>query len=124
MSSPKPKTGSEVPVSEAINPLNLISYPEGSIVSQTIVSRETGNVTLFASDETQGLSEHTAPFDALVLVLEGEVEGEVEGAVDSKRLRAKPGDVVLMPASSACPESHHQVQNVTDNDSFMTEEMN
>lgn len=94
MSSPKPKTGSEVPVSEAINLLNVISYQEGSIVSRTIVSRETGNVTLFAFDETQGLSEHTAPFDALVQVL----EGEVEVTVDSKPLRANPGDVVLMPA--------------------------
>ena len=94
MSSPKPKTGSEVPVSEAINLLSLISYQEGSIVSRAIVSRETGNVTLFAFGETQGLSEHTAPFDALVQVL----EGEVEVTVDSKPLRAKPGDVVLMPA--------------------------
>jgi quercetin dioxygenase-like cupin family protein len=94
MSSPKPKTGSEVPVSEAINLLNLISYQEGSIVSRTIVSRETGNVTLFAFDETQGLSEHTAPFDALVQVL----EGEVEIRVDSKPLRAKLRDIVLMPA--------------------------
>jgi quercetin dioxygenase-like cupin family protein len=94
MSSPKPKTGSEVPVSEAISLLNLISYQEGSIVSRTIVSRETGNVTLFAFDEAQGLSEHTAPFDALVQVL----EGEVEVAVDSKPLRATPGDIVLMPA--------------------------
>lgn len=83
MSSPKPKTGSEVPVSEAINLLNLINYQEGSIVTRTIVSREKGNVTLFAFDETQGLSEHTAPFGALVRVL----EGEVEVAVDSKPLR-------------------------------------
>jgi quercetin dioxygenase-like cupin family protein len=94
MSSPKPKTGSEVPVSEAISLLNLISYQQGSIVSRTIVSRETGNVTLFAFDETQGLSEHTAPFDALAQVL----EGEVEVAVDRKPLIAKPGDIVLMPA--------------------------
>lgn len=94
MSSPKPKTGSEVLVSEAINLLNLISYQEGSVVSRTIVSRETGNVTLFAFDEAQGLSEHTAPFDALVQVL----EGEVEVTVDSKPLRAKAGDIVLMPA--------------------------
>lgn len=94
MSSQKPKTGSEVAVSEAINLLNLISYQEGAIVSRMIVSRETGNVTLFAFDEAQGLSEHTAPFDALVQVL----EGEVEVSVDSKPLRVKPGDIVLMPA--------------------------
>jgi quercetin dioxygenase-like cupin family protein len=94
MNSLKPKTGSEVPVSEAINLLNLISYQEGSVVSRTIVSRETGNVTLFAFDEAQGLSEHTAPFDALVQVL----EGEVEVSVDSKPLHARSGDVVLMPA--------------------------
>lgn len=94
MSSPKSKKGPEVPVSEAINLLNLISYQEGSVVSRAIVSRETGNVTLFAFDERQGLSEHTAPFDALVQVLEGEVEVEV----DSRPLRAKPGDIVLIPA--------------------------
>jgi quercetin dioxygenase-like cupin family protein len=83
-----------VPVSKAINLLSLISYQEGSVVSRTIVNRETGNVTLFAFDEAQGLSEHTAPFDALVQVL----EGEVEVSVDSKPLRATLGDVVLMPA--------------------------
>jgi len=94
MGSPKPKTGSEVPVSEAIKLLNLISYQERSVVSRTIVIRETGNVTLFAFDGPQGLSEHTAPFDALVHVL----EGEVEVSVDGKPLLAKAGDVVLMPA--------------------------
>ncbi|HSA91924.1 MAG TPA: cupin domain-containing protein [Terriglobales bacterium] len=72
----------------------LLRYQPGSVVSRTILSRETGTVTLFAFDETQGLSEHTAPFDALVQVL----EGEVEITIDGKLLRAQAGDAVLMPA--------------------------
>lgn len=93
MSSTKQKA-SELPVSEAVNLSTLISYQEGSIVSRTIVRRETGNVTLFAFDETQGLSEHTSPFDAMIQML----EGEAEISVDGQPLRAKSGDVVLMPA--------------------------
>ena len=59
---------------EAAKVADLVSYQEGSIVSREIVKKPTGTVTVFAFDEGQGLSEHTAPFDALVQVLEGEVE--------------------------------------------------
>jgi quercetin dioxygenase-like cupin family protein len=85
---------SELPAAEAVALAGLLHYQPGSVVSRTILSRETGTVTLFAFDETQGLSEHTAPFDALVQVL----EGEVEITIDGKPLRARTGDAVLMPA--------------------------
>ena len=74
--------------------MNLIGYQEASVVSREILKRNTGNVTLFAFDAEQGLSEHTSPFDALVHVLEGEVEIVIAG----KPLRANAGDLVLMPA--------------------------
>jgi quercetin dioxygenase-like cupin family protein len=93
MSSAKPRTGSEIPVAEAVAVMALVNYQEGSVVSRVLVGRETGNITLFAFDQGQGLSEHTAPFDALVQVL----EGEAEISIDRKPLHAKTGDLVLMP---------------------------
>ena len=94
MSADKPRTGSEIPAAEAVGLLELVSYQDGSVVSRVVIKRDTGNITLFAFDEGQGLSEHTAPFDALVQVL----EGEVEISIDREALRAKVGDLVLMPA--------------------------
>jgi quercetin dioxygenase-like cupin family protein len=83
-----------LPAAEALALASLVSYQEGSIVSRTLVSRPTGTVTLFAFDEGQGLSEHTAPFDALVQILDGEADITISG----KALRARQGEVVLMPA--------------------------
>lgn len=71
-----------------------VSYQEGSIVSQEIVSKKTGTITLFAFDAGQGLSEHTAPFDAVVEIVDGEAEITVSG----KALTARTGDLVVMPA--------------------------
>lgn len=79
---------------QAINLLGLIDYQEGSVVSREIISQKTGTVTLFAFDEGQGLSEHTAPFDALVYCLEGEVEVTISG----NPLRLTGGEMVIMPA--------------------------
>ncbi len=73
---------------------DLADYQEGSVVSRTLVKEEQGSVTLFAFDRGQGLSEHTAPFDALVQVLEG--EAEVTTAGESHRLQA--GEMIIMPA--------------------------
>ena len=70
------------------------SYQDGSIVSREIVKKTTGSVTVFAFDEGQGLSEHTAPFDALVQVLEGEVEIMIAG----RPHRVQGGEMILMPA--------------------------
>ena len=82
-------------MAEAIALTGLVAYQPGSVVSRTLVSKPTGTVTLFAFDDGQGLSEHTAPFDALVQILEGEAEITISG----KSVRARAGEVVLMPAN-------------------------
>ncbi len=71
----------------------LVNYQEGSVVSREIIKRETGTVTLFAFAAGQGLSEHTAPFDALVCILEGEAEIRISGQPH----RLKGGDAIVMP---------------------------
>ncbi len=75
--------------------VELIDYQGGSVVSRTIIDKETGTVTLFAFDEGQGLSEHTAPFDALVYALDGEVEVTISG----KPFLLKNGAMIIMPAN-------------------------
>jgi quercetin dioxygenase-like cupin family protein len=74
---------------------DLIQYQEGAVVSRTIIDKETGTVTLFAFDSGQGLSEHTAPFDALVYAIDGEVEVTISGKV----ARLNKGEMVIMPAN-------------------------
>jgi len=73
---------------------DLVNYQDGAVVSREILKKPTGNVTLFAFDEGQGLSEHTAPFDALVQVLEGEAEISISG----KPYIVGSGELILMPA--------------------------
>jgi len=73
---------------------DMVDYQEGSVVSKTILKKETGTVTLFAFDQGQGLSEHTAPFDALVQILDGEVEIRISG----KPFHLKQGEIIIMPA--------------------------
>jgi quercetin dioxygenase-like cupin family protein len=82
-------------VGKAFTLVNLADYQEGSVVSRTIVDKKTGTVTFFAFDKGQGLSEHTAPFDALVHVVDGEVEITISGEV----LYMKSGEMVIMPAN-------------------------
>jgi quercetin dioxygenase-like cupin family protein len=74
--------------------LELVDYQAGSIVSKTLVEKETGTITLFAFDKGQGLSEHTAPFDALVYVMDGRVEIKIEG----NPTVLQQGDMIIMPA--------------------------
>ena len=64
---------------QATRLIDLADYQKGSIVSRTIIDKKTGTVTFFAFDEGQGLSEHTAPFDALVCLLDGEAEVVISG---------------------------------------------
>jgi quercetin dioxygenase-like cupin family protein len=73
---------------------DLVSYQEGSIVSRQITKAEAGNVTLFAFDAGQELSEHKAPFDALVQVLDGEAEIRISGQL----FVLSEGDVIVIPA--------------------------
>ena len=80
---------------QAMKLIELVSYQEGSVVSRTIIEKKTGTVTLFAFDEGQGLSEHTAPFDALVYLL----DGEAEITISNNYNLLKEGEMVIMPAN-------------------------
>jgi len=82
------------PRSEVLNVSSLAEYQTGAVVSRQIAKAEGGNVTLFAFDEGQELSEHIAPFDALVHVLDGEAEIKISG----KPSLLKAGEVIIMPA--------------------------
>jgi quercetin dioxygenase-like cupin family protein len=82
-------------VAKASNLEGLIDYQEGSVVSRTIIDKKTGTITLFAFDENQGLSEHTAPYDAVVYVVDGEVDVTISG----KPVRLKQGEMTIMPAN-------------------------
>jgi quercetin dioxygenase-like cupin family protein len=73
----------------------LLDYQEASVVSRTIMSKDTGTVTLFAFDKGEGLSEHTAPFDALVHILDGAAEITISG----KPHRLAEGQMIIMPAN-------------------------
>jgi len=77
------------------NLLNLADYQTGAIVSRTLIDKPVGNVTFFAFDEGQRLSEHTAPFDALVNVLDGEAEIAIAG----QPFPVKAGEMIIMPAN-------------------------
>jgi quercetin dioxygenase-like cupin family protein len=83
------------PLSQALDMAGLVDYQEGSVVSRTVIDKKTGTVTVFAFAEGQGLSEHTAPFDAMVYMLDGEVEITISGTP----LSVKQGDMVIMPAN-------------------------
>jgi quercetin dioxygenase-like cupin family protein len=78
----------------ALASAGLVAYQKGAVVSRTIVEQKTGTVTVFAFDAGQSLSEHTAPFDALVHVIDGEAEITVAG----KANRVKTGEIIVMPA--------------------------
>ena len=79
---------------ELLHLLELVAYQPGAIVSRQITKAEAGNVTLFAFDAAQELSEHTAPYDALVHILEGQAEVRIGG----KPSILGPGDAIVMPA--------------------------
>lgn len=83
------------PKAEILKISDLAAYQEGAIVSRQISMAEGGNVTLFAFDQGQELSEHTAPFDALLHVLDGEVEVRISG----KAFLLKAGEAIILPAS-------------------------
>jgi len=73
----------------------MIKYQAGTIVSKTIINKDTGTVTIFAFDKDQSLSEHTAPFDALLQVFDGEVDVVISG----KKHHLTTGEMILMPAN-------------------------
>jgi quercetin dioxygenase-like cupin family protein len=79
----------------ALQAQELISYQPGAVVSRTVLDKKAGTITVFSFDEGEGLSEHTAPYDATVLILEGEVEITIAG----RPVRAKAGEMVIMPGN-------------------------
>lgn len=79
----------------ALKARDLVGYDKGAVVSRTIIEKKTGTVTIFSFDKGQGLSEHTAPFDAMVEILDGEAEILISG----KAHKVKAGEFIIMPAN-------------------------
>lgn len=80
---------------QALELKKLVSYQDGSVVSKTLIDRGIGTITLFSFDQGQGLSEHTAPFDAFVQVVDGEAEITISGEAQT----VKSGEIIIMPAN-------------------------
>lgn len=80
---------------KAVEVAGLVDYQSGSVVSRTIIERNTGTVTIFAFDQGQGLSEHTAPFDALVQI----IDGKAIVTIDGQSTNLKSGEAIIMPAN-------------------------
>lgn len=85
----------QIAASKVFQLLEMIHIQEGAVVSRTLVNQPAGTITLFAFDAGQSLSEHTAPYDALVQVLEGDVEITIKGTP----FQLKAGEMILMPAN-------------------------
>ncbi len=88
------KEGLEKILAQVVNLADLVEYQEGSVVSRTLIKEAKGTVSLFAFGEGEGLSEHTAPFEALVYVLDGEAEVIISG----ESFNVKAGEMIIMPA--------------------------
>jgi quercetin dioxygenase-like cupin family protein len=82
-------------IGETLDLQKLILYHEGSVVSKTLIDKGIGTITLFAFDKGQGLSEHTAPFDAVVQIIDGEAEITISGV----KHNLKAGQMIIMPAN-------------------------
>jgi quercetin dioxygenase-like cupin family protein len=80
---------------KVINLAALVNYAQGTVASRMIIAKKAGNITIFSFDENEGLSEHTAPFDAVVTILDGECEVWVAG----ETYQMKTGDSIIFPAN-------------------------
>ncbi len=91
-------------IGQAVNLSGVIDYQDGSVVSKELIRKEKGTLTLFAFDQGQGLSEHTAPFDAFVYILDGRAQITISG----KAHQVAAGQMMIMPANQphalAAPE--------------------
>jgi len=87
----------QMPEAEVVRLGDLVNYQPGAVVSRTLVKRPSGTITAFAFDEGQGLSEHTAAFDALVQIIEGKAEITIAG----KPFALQSGEAILLPANQA-----------------------
>jgi len=92
--APRPHQN-QMPASEVLRLADWVSYQQGSVVSRTLVKQPTGNITIFAFDVGQGLTEHTAAFDALVHIL----DGKAEITISDKPYRVEAGEAILLPAN-------------------------
>jgi quercetin dioxygenase-like cupin family protein len=82
-------------VGTVLNMKDMVSYQPGAVVSRTVIDKDAGTVTLFAFDNGQGLSEHTAPFDALVQIIDGTADITIAGSLHA----IKEGEMIIMPAN-------------------------
>ena len=82
-------------IGKALTMSDLVAYQDGSVVSKTLIDKKIGTLTLFSFDAGQGLSEHTAPYDAFVQVVDGEAEVIIEGAPQT----VSAGQMIIMPAN-------------------------
>lgn len=85
----------EVTISQVHSLPNLLKVQEGAVVSRTLVNQKTGTITLFAFDKNEGLSEHTAPYDAYVQLIEGRMQVVIAG----RKFSLSSGDIIIMPAN-------------------------
>jgi len=83
------------PVAEKFNMTDMVQYADGSVVSKIVIRNERGNITLFAFDKGEFLSEHTAPFDAIVQIL----DGDANIVIDGKYYQLQKGESIIMPAN-------------------------
>jgi len=95
MSATPQQSQNQMPGAEVVRLGDLVNYQDGAVVSRTLIKRQTGTVTAFAFDTGQGLSEHTAAFDALVQV----IEGSAEITVAARPFRIEGGQAILLPAN-------------------------
>jgi quercetin dioxygenase-like cupin family protein len=79
----------------ALNLAEMVDYASGAVVSKTILDKKTGTLTVFSFDEDQGLSEHTSPYDATVMIL----DGEATITIDGEPTKLKTGELAIMPAN-------------------------
>ncbi len=82
-------------IAKAINMGEMLSYQQSAVVSRTIIKKDNGTITIFAFDKGEGLSEHKAPYDALVYIIEGEAEITISGNSNP----VKSGEMIIMPAN-------------------------
>jgi quercetin dioxygenase-like cupin family protein len=99
-----PEKSNENLSSQVLNPKDLITYQDGSVVSRMIVYKKSGTLTLFAFDAGEGLSEHTAPFDAIATI----IDGEAVISIEKTQYLLKEGQMIIMPANK--PHALHAQQ--------------
>lgn len=112
----KTTTENTFPKASVMRFADKIEYADGGVVSKQVLKNDAGNITLFAFDEEQGLAEHTAPFDALVQVLDGEAEIRIGGEPAPAENRRRRHHARRGPSR---PASRRTVQNAADHDQGM-----